>query len=850
MKRVLKRSLNFAGKSLPESVRKRVPLVVAKVLGLGSRRGKLQARALETKLWGGFSKRAVHDLKSLKVHPDSPPEEVVSAARALACWYASRGDYQAAYDEAVWMRVAQLGSKPTRTQMMLEADCLMALGRRDDAHAILCKAVERWPTNPHLQLSMANTFTAMAGPSDTDDDAARLAWINRPFEKNGVARLVKADPNRPLDISNIRTEAVACAVPREAQAKVTVLIPAYSAEGTLHLALESLLAQTWENLEVIVVDDCSPDRTFQVAQDFAARDHRVIALRQAENAGAYAARNEGMRRATGTYITVHDADDWSHPQKIELQVRHLMEHPESIGNATCWVRCFHHLYFRRSYFQGGEQPTNNLVTFNTSSLMFRTEYLRSLGGWDEVRVAADTELRCRIERVHSKKGIPRLYPSLPLSFALESESSLTKTSRTHSHTISHGVRRDYRVTATYWYDLHGPEVPRLPPRSEGRAFPAPRTLLSRNVEPAELDILFVMDFALRGGAFVSTMNYVLAALQLGKRVGVFHWRRYELDVTRPPRPEIVRLVHQNQVTMISPGESVSAETVIVGYPVILRDIIDLAPEIQCQQFAIVTNQMCSRLYGGGDVQYDPAQVAENVERTFGVSPLWIPITELVRDLMVEDGRYEPIHAQTWTPLIDVATWCARKVSWRGTKRRRPVVGRHSRDHYTKWPTRPEAIRDAYCADRPCEVRLLGGADVPTNLLGRRPKNWVVHAFDAVDVRSFLADLDFYVHYPHEEYIEEFGRAVLEALAVGVPVILPPVFRSTFGEAALYAEPGEVWPLVQSLWANQRAWLSRVEAGRKFVIENSDWQQFRHRLEALAPSNASEKRGVRANARAG
>ena len=77
---------------------------------------------------------------------------------------------------------------------------------------------------------------------------------------------------------------------------------------------------------------------------------------------------------------------------------------------------------------------------------------------------------------------------------------------------------------------------------------------------------------------------------------------------------------------------------------------------------------------------------------------------------------------------------------------------------------------------------MGGAQGALKLLKRLPSNWTSLEFDATPVDRFLSELDFFLHFPHEDYIEEFGRNVMEAMAQGVPAILPPAFAETFGDA--------------------------------------------------------------------
>jgi hypothetical protein len=198
-------------------------------------------------------------------------------------------------------------------------------------------------------------------------------------------------------------------------------------------------------------------------------------------------------------------------------------------------------------------------------------------------------------------------------------------------------------------------------------------------------------------------------------------------------------------------------------------------------------------------------------------------------LMLSDGRYQPIFPWIWNPLIDTESWCSTILRWRGNVRRFPVIGRHSRDHYTKWPANPDDLRSAYCADRPCEVRFLGGVRFAQDIIKKIPKNWNYFTFGSLESKDFLRDIDFFVHYPRDDYIEEFGRAIIEAMAVGVPVILPPCFKETFGAAAIYKNPEEVWSAVLMLWNDQDTYLDQARIGRAFVMEHCDWGKLADRL---------------------
>ena len=113
------------------------------------------------------------------------------------------------------------------------------------------------------------------------------------------------------------------------QPLISVIVPVYNVEGYVQPCLDALLAQTWPNLELILIDDASTDGSGGVCKACAARDSRVRVVRFPENRGPSAARNEGVRRAAGAYIAFVDADDRVEPDLLEKLYRCL----EEIGRA-------------------------------------------------------------------------------------------------------------------------------------------------------------------------------------------------------------------------------------------------------------------------------------------------------------------------------------------------------------------------------------------------------------------------------------------------------------------------------------------------------------------------------------
>ncbi len=169
--------------------------------------------------------------------------------------------------------------------------------------------------------------------------------------------------------------------------KVSVVIPAYQAEATISETLSSARSQTYADLEIIVVEDGSTDRTCELVERQAAEDPRVKLMRQA-NSGVAAARNGGAAEASGEFLAPLDADDIWYPSKIERQVEQFAGGDPDLGLVYGWsatIDAKSKINKRpTSAIAGWVLPQMALRNFigNGSSPLIRLSAFRKTGGYD------------------------------------------------------------------------------------------------------------------------------------------------------------------------------------------------------------------------------------------------------------------------------------------------------------------------------------------------------------------------------------------------------------------------------------------------------------------------------------
>lgn len=130
------------------------------------------------------------------------------------------------------------------------------------------------------------------------------------------------------------------------------------------------------------------------------------------------------------------------------------------------------------------------------------------------------------------------------------------------------------------------------------------------------------------------------------------------------------------------------------------------------------------------------------------------------------------------------------------------------------------------------MHVLGGADSPAALIGGVPSNWTVHPFGAMHPKDFLSEIDVFVYFSHPDWVESFGRTIIEAMAVGVPVILPDAYRPLFQDAAVYAKPQNAVDVARKLHADPDAYAQQVEIARDYVADHFSFEMHISRLAAL------------------
>lgn len=207
--------------------------------------------------------------------------------------------------------------------------------------------------------------------------------------------------------------------------KVSVIIPNYNNELFIEKCINSILANTWENLEVIFVDDVSTDNSLEIVKSKFSDNPKVRIYENHTNMGAYYSRNKGIILAIGTYILNVDGDDFIESEMIKTCI-----------TSANWTKWGYGTHFQRIYVKPDNiDQVSHINRSNSYVFLFRRELFNRLGYYQESRFGADSEFVKRSKFF----GYPLQYHTLPEIFY----NAYTVSGKNLIQTISHEQRSEY-----------------------------------------------------------------------------------------------------------------------------------------------------------------------------------------------------------------------------------------------------------------------------------------------------------------------------------------------------------------------------------------------------------------------
>ncbi len=191
---------------------------------------------------------------------------------------------------------------------------------------------------------------------------------------------------------------------------VSVVIPCYNAEKYVEMAIRSIMNQTYTNLEILIIDDCSKDSTYEILENLAKYDKRIILEKNEQNLKIVKTLNKLVLKANGKYIARMDADDISAPNRIEKQVNFLESNKDyGICGTNAWRIDCNNRMIGKSLLPTEDNEikivSDFFCVFYHPSVMIRSELYKKNLYREEYLYAEDMELWQRLLKVTKGKNL-------------------------------------------------------------------------------------------------------------------------------------------------------------------------------------------------------------------------------------------------------------------------------------------------------------------------------------------------------------------------------------------------------------------------------------------------------------
>ncbi|WP_419421111.1 glycosyltransferase family 2 protein [Legionella sp. D16C41] len=253
--------------------------------------------------------------------------------------------------------------------------------------------------------------------------------LNQYFLAHNLSSIKRININEPLYINNITSNKYI--KNDENYGKVSIIMSAKDEELLIEKSTESLIKQTYKNIEIIFINDASKDSTQDIflttCNKYHFHDFKIINLDK--NVGPFYCMNLGLKAARGEFITFHGADDWAHPQRIAYQLKGLVKH-NVVASMSKLIR----IKPTGEIFSKHIYPLNRMCI---SSLLFKREIINSLGYFYTDLLGADSEYPERIRLFYGARSLI----VLPIVLTIAAHRANSRTTCNEFGTANFGINK-------------------------------------------------------------------------------------------------------------------------------------------------------------------------------------------------------------------------------------------------------------------------------------------------------------------------------------------------------------------------------------------------------------------------
>ncbi|KJZ18628.1 glycosyltransferase family 1 protein [Loktanella sp. S4079] len=313
------------------------------------------------------------------------------------------------------------------------------------------------------------------------------------------------------------------------------------------------------------------------------------------------------------------------------------------------------------------------------------------------------------------------------------------------------------------------------------------------------DVVCAIDPRFAGGTAAALASDVTAFLDAGRSVGLIEVTSPYLADMRAPRSKVIEALHQDprlRIVNAATDGVIRAKTAFLHHPMTFFYGLDQKIRLEVESAFLVAHHLPFR--GDGSLQYDPVATSWRSYRATGAWPVWAPVSGVCRQQLQSFAPFIRIAGEDWPNVFDISEWTPQRQKFGDDVL---TIGRHGRADPLKWPETAAKVAAGLPVLPQSRIRVMGVPEQDLRDMGVDMSGWQITPFDTMPVPVFVDELDIFAYHYHPMWAECFGRTIAEAMLMGVPCVLDPRLKPTFGDLAIYCPVEQAGEMIEKLRAD-------------------------------------------------